>query len=222
MARLHWAECHSECFRIRKWRDFRNCPNFSLNVFITECFPFDFRIFSVWFPKGFRIHQMVSEYTEYFPHTFRTRRIDLECNTTRSETILEGLWLFVIHAAAYMRNNGKDTEPSTSQCSFRMPQELDVCFPNVYRTRRMFLECFPNTSRIHMQATFGRSMKIILNMRNKFLELPNAVPYGTHLAYSETILRTFGKANGKHYGPFTLGRMPFRMFYEYEFWCSGS
>ncbi|KAG0712531.1 hypothetical protein GWK47_002084 [Chionoecetes opilio] len=43
----------------------------------------------------------------------------------------------------------------------------------------MLLECFPNTSRIHMDATFGWSMKIILNMHNKFLELPNAVPYAS-------------------------------------------
>ena len=43
----------------------------------------------------------------------------------------------------------------------------------------MLLECFPNTSRMHMDATFGWSMKIILNMHNKFLELPNAVPYAS-------------------------------------------
>jgi hypothetical protein len=41
-----------------------------------------------------------------------------------------------------------------------MHEELDVCFPNVFRTHRMFIECFPNTSRIQLQATFRRSMKI--------------------------------------------------------------
>jgi hypothetical protein len=56
---------------------------------------------------------------------------------------------------------------------------LSVCFPNVFRTSRMFLECFPNTSRIHLQDTFVRSIKIILNMRNTFFELPNAVPYAS-------------------------------------------
>ncbi|KAG0710060.1 hypothetical protein GWK47_023570 [Chionoecetes opilio] len=74
---------------------------------------------------------------------------------------------------------GKHTEPSTSKFSFRMHQELDACFPGVFRTCNMLLECFPNTSRIHMDATFGWSMKIIFNMHNKFLELPNAVPYAS-------------------------------------------
>ena len=57
-----------------------------------------------------------------------------------------------------------------------MHQELDTCFPNVFCTLCILLECFLNTSRIHMDVTFRWSMKIILNMHNTFLELPNAVP----------------------------------------------
>ena len=71
----------------------------------------------------------------------------------------------------------KHMEPSTSKCSFRMHQDRDACFPDVFRTCRMLLECFPNISRIHMDATFGWSMTIILNMHNTFLDLPNAIPY---------------------------------------------
>ena len=56
----------------------------------------------------------------------------------------------------------------------RMHQKLDGCFQNVFRTYRTLLECSPNTFQIQMDATFGRSMKNILNMHYRFLELPNA------------------------------------------------
>ena len=68
-------------------------------------------------------------------------------------------------------------------------QHLQIFIPNAPRTRCMLPERFPympyaprilpNTSRIHMDATFGWSMIIILNMHNKLLELPNAVPYAS-------------------------------------------
>ena len=83
------------------------------------------------------------------------------------------------HVLGQFRVFGKHTEPSTSTFSFRMHQELDTCFPSIFRTCRMLPECFPNTSRIHMDATFRWSMKIILNMHNTFFELPNAVPYAS-------------------------------------------
>ena len=44
---------------------------------------------------------------------------------------------------------------------FRMHQELDACFPNVFRTCHMLIECFTNISRIHIDAIFGWS--IIIN-----------------------------------------------------------
>ena len=96
-----------------------------------------------------------------FPHAFRTF----------SENIRHVLGPFGVF--------GKHTEPSTSNFSFPMHQELDECFPNVFRTCRMLLERFPNTSRIHMDATLGWSMTIILNTHNQFLELPNAFPYAS-------------------------------------------
>ena len=82
-----------------------------------------------------------------------------------------------IRQKGYVHSGCSESIPITSKFSFRMHQELDACFPNVFRTCRMLLECFPNTSRIHTDVTFGWSMGIILNMHNTFLELPNAVPY---------------------------------------------
>jgi hypothetical protein len=65
MARLHWAECHSECFPNTKVARFSKQPECPAECVypqcITECFPFAFRMFSVWVPNGFRIHQMISE-----------------------------------------------------------------------------------------------------------------------------------------------------------------
>ena len=69
-----------------------------------------------------------------------------------------------------------------------MHQELDACFPNVFRTYRMLLQCFPNISRIHMDATFGWLMTIILNMHSNFLELPNAVPYASVRSRTASVL----------------------------------
>jgi hypothetical protein len=83
-----------------------------------------------------------------------------------------------------------------------MHEELDVCFPNVFRTRRMFLECNPNTSRIHLQATFGRSINIILSMRNTFLELPNAVLYASVRNRTASMLRPRIHRILPEYGPF--------------------
>ena len=70
--------------------------------------------------------------------------------------------------------------------SFRMHQELFDCFQKKFRTWRMLLECFPNI----LDATLGRSMKIILNMRKIIFELPNTEPncqYApkTHLKHTE-------------------------------------
>jgi hypothetical protein len=56
-----------------------------------------------------------------------------------------------------------------------MHQELDICFPNVFRTRRMFLECFPNTHTGHIRKVDENYFE----HANTFLELPNAVPYAS-------------------------------------------
>jgi hypothetical protein len=45
----------------------------------------------------------------------------------------------------------KHTEPNTSKFSFRMHQELNACFPDVFRTPTMLLECFPNTHGRHIR-----------------------------------------------------------------------
>jgi hypothetical protein len=129
------AECPSECV----------FPNVSPNVFrlFSECFQYSFRMLSeqteyfphvdferisfrtrsVCFPNAFRTRRIVLEWTELFPHAFRTF----------SEIIRHVLGPFGVF--------GKHTESSTSKLSFRMHHELDACFPNVFRTCRMLLEC---------------------------------------------------------------------------------
>jgi hypothetical protein len=109
--------------------------------------------------------------------------------------------------------------------------------PNAPRTRRMPSERFPytpyvprmlpNTSRIYLQATFGRSMKFILNMRNTFVEQPNAVSYAPVrnrtasmlLEYTECFPNTVSSLP-EHQNLYSEnirnGRMAFRLFSEYE------
>ena len=157
---LTLAECPSECA----------FPNVSPNAFslFSECFLYGFI--------------MLSEQTEYFPHVdferfpnaYRRRRINLEWSELFPHAFRRVLNTFGKHSSCSRSIRGVRKAYGT--------QHLHIFISNAPRTRRtcrMLLECFPNTSIIHMYATIGWSMKIILNMHNTFLELPNAVPYAS-------------------------------------------
>jgi hypothetical protein len=131
----------SECFQ--------NRPNTSRMLtskgFLSERFPF--RTLSVCFPIAFRTWRIDLKWTKLFPYAFRTL----------SESICHVLGPFAVF--------GKHMEPSTSKFSFWMHEELDACFPNIYRTCRMLLRILP-------EYTWMPQLE-------KLLELPNAVLYAS-------------------------------------------
>ena len=88
-----------------------------------------------------------------------------------TENVRKAIVMFYVHSGC----SESTRNPAPPKCSFRMHQELDACFPNVFRTCRMFLEY----SRIHMNDTFRWSIKIILKMHKKLLELLKVVPYAS-------------------------------------------
>ena len=96
-------------------------------------------------------HRMVSA---WFPFAFRMFSVYFQNRPNTSRTLTS---LFVCFPNV-LRTRRID----------RMQQELDAYFQNVFRTYRMLMEYFPNTSWIQIDATFGRSMNIILNMHTKF------------------------------------------------------
>jgi hypothetical protein len=76
MSRLHWAECHSECFPNTKVVRFSKLSEFPAECvyqrIISVWFPNVFSMVSEWFPNtpnGFRIDRILPEYGPFTPRT---------------------------------------------------------------------------------------------------------------------------------------------------------
>ena len=171
MVQSHWPEIFPFTFWIKKLCNFSKLPEFVSSHYITECFLFPFRMVSVCFQDILhtsRIFISKGFFSERFPNKENWSRIDQTLSACFPNTTIYIRKAFVMF---WDRSGCSESTQitSASELLFQMNQELDECFPNVFRT------CMPYIPRM-LPEYFSNILDTIHKVDENYFEHAKKIP----------------------------------------------